>query len=157
MRETSKIAFHWIVKLLRKQKIPFRVSGGLAARAYGAKRPLADIDLDVPDAALYKLAHLVKKFKPLGPKHYIDSEWDVNYVEFYYKQQEISLIGSDSQKIFNKNTTKWECFKIRLPENNKKLISGLIVPVIPKNDLISYKSKIRRKVDLIDVTFLTRP
>lgn len=39
----------WVVSILKKQRIPFQISGGLAAHIYGSKRPLNDIDLDVPE------------------------------------------------------------------------------------------------------------
>mgnify|MGYP001612639666 CR=1 FL=1 len=50
MRKTSrntKEAFLWIVGILKNNDVPFRISGGLAARLYGTKRKLADIDLEI--------------------------------------------------------------------------------------------------------------
>ncbi len=150
-----KEAFHWIVKILRKNKVPFRVTGGLAVNCYGVKRKLFDIDIDVPDYALQKLMPFFKKFKLTGPTHYKDKEWDVNYLSIDYHGQDVDLIGSNSQKIFNKNTGKWENVKINLSKPQQKKIFGLIVPVIPKNELIKYKAKIKRDVDLLDVKALT--
>ena len=43
-------------------KIQFMISGGLAARAYGSKRPLYDIDIEVPDEFVYKLESYVKNY-----------------------------------------------------------------------------------------------
>ena len=154
MINLEKQAFHWIVTILRKNKIPFRVTGGLAVNSYGVKRKLFDIDLDVPDSALQKLMPFFKKFKVTGPTHYKDKEWDVNYLSIDYHGQDVDLIGSNSQKIFNKNTRKWENFKINLSSPKKKIF-GLIMSVIPKNELIQYKEKIRRDVDLQDVKALT--
>ena len=53
MRNTKK-ALTWIVRVLRKYKVSFQISGGFAARAYGATRELADIDIYIPNKAFDK-------------------------------------------------------------------------------------------------------
>ena len=50
-----KAALIWITNILKKHQIPFQISGGLAAIAYGASRSLADIDIDIPDNNLILL------------------------------------------------------------------------------------------------------
>ncbi len=151
MNRNAKEAFHWIIKILRKHKVPFRISGGLAANVYGSKRDLADIDIDVPDKEIVRLIPLFKRYKIIGLKHYKGKEWDVNFISINYKGQDVDLIGSDYQRIFNKNTGKWEDFKINLKNIQKESIFGLFVPVITKKELIEYKSKVRRLVDLLDI------
>ncbi len=41
-----KKTLKWIIGIFTKHKIPFVVSGGLAARAYGSVRKLRDFDFD---------------------------------------------------------------------------------------------------------------
>ena len=156
MKKNSKEALQWIIKILRTQRIPFRITGGLAANSYSSKRKLFDIDIDIPDKALISLVPLFKNDKIIGPKHYHDPEWDVNYISVDYYGLPIDLIGSDSQKIFNKNTKQWEDFKINFSNVKKKKMFGCFVPVISKMELIDYKAKIKRKVDLLDLQFLSR-
>ena len=156
MNLNAREAFHWIVKILKDNKVPFRISGGLAVNAYGSKRDLADIDIDIPDKSIDKLLPLFKGFRYIGPNHYKDNEWDCYAISINYKGQDVDLIGSDSQRIFNKNNNKWEAFKIDLNKSHHNIIFGLKVPVIPKKELISYKSKIKRDVDLKDVSFLLK-
>ena len=43
----TKEAFEWIISILRNHKIPFEIIGGFAARLYGSRRMLADIDIDI--------------------------------------------------------------------------------------------------------------
>lgn len=45
MTKNTKEALKWMVSILRKYKIPFQISGGLAAKIYGSDRKLADIDI----------------------------------------------------------------------------------------------------------------
>ena len=77
MKDTKK-ALHWIVKLLTTNEIPFQILGGFAARAYGARRELADIDIEVPSVSFRKLCDLVKEHITQGPMIYKDDimEWD---------------------------------------------------------------------------------
>ena len=43
----AKTAFLWIIRILKKHRVPYQVTGGLAAKIYGAKRKLNDIDIDI--------------------------------------------------------------------------------------------------------------
>ena len=49
-------ALKWITPVLEQHNISYRVTGGVAARIHGATRPLWDIDIDMSDADLDKLA-----------------------------------------------------------------------------------------------------
>lgn len=152
----TKEAFDWIVGLLRKHKIPFQISGGFAANIYGSKRPLADIDIDLPDKKIYDIQSDVKKFTIYGPRRYKDKEFDLLLMTLKYKGQEIDLCGINSQKLFNKQTSRWTREKINLSKAVKKKAYNLIVPVISLKNLINYKKKISRDVDIMDVTALSK-
>ncbi len=153
MRRTKE-AFTWIVGLLREHKIPFHISGGCAANIYGSNRPLADIDIEIPDEKIYEIKNDVKKFIIYGPKRYKNKEFDLLLMTLKYKGQKIDICGINSLKLFDKNLKKWNKERIELSKAKKKKVYGLIVPVIPLKDLISYKKKISRDVDIQDVKTL---
>ncbi|MCR4327737.1 MAG: hypothetical protein NUV46_04105 [Nanoarchaeota archaeon] len=147
----TKEAFEWIVPILRKNKIPFQITGGLAARIYGSNRTLADMDIDLPEKNIIKLEPILKDYIIYGPKMYCDNNFKLLLMTLNFGGQKIDLCGIENQKVFNKNTKKWEKEKINLSQATNKIAYGLKIPVIPLEDLINYKSKIRRRVDLIDI------
>ena len=150
MRNTRE-AFNWIIKILRNHRIQFRLSGGFAARVYGSKRKLADIDIDVPTNSFSELLPEIKKYVIFGPARYQDKNWNLLLITLKYRGQKIDLCEVGKQKIFNKLKRKWEKLDINLLKAHKIRILGCVVPIIPKIELIAYKRKILRKVDKEDL------
>lgn len=151
MAKETATALHWIVDLLRKHKIAFRISGGLAANVYGSKRPLFDIDIDLPDVQLLALAPKVKKYVIFGPARFKDGYWDLLLMILHYKGQRIDLSGADSEKIFDRARKRWVKCRIDLASAERRTVFGKIVPLIPLKKLIAYKKKLARRTDLLDV------
>ena len=147
---SAKPAFIWIISILKKRKIPFQISGGMAARVWGAKRELADIDINVDLENFDEILPEVKKFVIFGPGKYKDKNWDLYEMTLRYRGQEIDICRASDQKIFNKNTKKWESLRIDFSTSRNKQVFGLPVSVMPKDELIDYKIKLRRPVDLKD-------
>jgi hypothetical protein len=154
MRKT-KDAFIWIIDILRKNRIPFCITGGFAARIYGSNRLLADIDIEIHEKDIMQIEKEVKDFIIYGPKRYIDKEFDLLLMTLKYKGQAIDICGVDTQKLFNKKTKKWDFENQSLSRVVKKKVYNHVVPVIPLKDLLSYKKKISREVDIRDVSDLT--
>ena len=74
-------ALNWIVSLLNHHNIPHQIVGGLAAKAYGAQRPLVDIDLYAPldkaQAALEEMKpYIVRELLP-----HLSASWDLRLGE----------------------------------------------------------------------------
>jgi len=120
MVKNSKEAFIWIVSILRKEKIPFQISGGLAAKIYGSKRKLEDIDIELKNKSIHRLEPIVKKFIIKKPSYYQDKEFNLLLMTLKFKGQNIDLSGTENEKIFNKKENKWETEKIDLSKSIKK-------------------------------------
>lgn len=146
----------WSVRLLRKLKIPFLVSGGVAVKLYGVRRHVSDIDIEVSDTDLSKVATKVRKYIKFGPARNVEQYFDESLVKLKYKGQEISFCGCDSRKIFNTKKNKWQTDRINLNESITKKFYGLSIPVIKKEHLIAYKKIVGRKKDLIDTQALAK-
>ena len=156
MQKNTEGAFKWIVGLLQENKIPFQLSGGFAARLYGANRPLYDIDIEVQDRYFDKILPLVKDYIIYGPQRYLDQTFDVLLMTLKYEGQEIDISGCESDRLYNKNTKQWESCGTKINEVVEKELYGLKVPVIKWQDLVEYKKKIGRPTDLEDVEAVTK-
>jgi hypothetical protein len=133
-------ALRFIVNLLRDNNIPFWISGGFAAKVYGSKRLLNDIDIDIPDKSVYQIAHLVKPFIISGPKRYKDKLWDLHLLELNYHGQLIDLSGVQTCKIFDLKNSFWKDFGWEIKNYKNFDIDGMTLPIIPADKLIEYKS-----------------
>jgi hypothetical protein len=143
-------AFMWITDILERNKISFQILGGFAARIYGVKRDLADIDIEVADSDIKKILDEVKEFIIFGPARYTDENWNLNLLTLNYMGQEIDICSNEAT-IFNKNSKQWESLSLNLSEAKLKRVFGKVVPIVPLDKLIEYKSKLLRDVDVEDV------
>lgn len=148
MRDTEK-AFNWIITILESKGIHYKIFGGFAARIYGAKRELADIDIEVDDADIPLILNDVRPYIIFGPDHYRDEEWDLELMTLNYAGQEIDIAGRNGF-IFNKSSATWEHWSSGRDTFTLCEICKKTIPVEPKESLIAYKMKIQRDVDIED-------
>lgn len=136
---------------ISKKKIPFQITAGFAAKIYGSDRPLYDIDLDVPEKDIKDLAEDVKKFIVKGPYHRKSKHFDLILLTLNYKGQPIDLGGAYDVKIKDKRSSKWINYPTDFSIARKHNIFEMRLPVVTKEELISYKSMVARPTDLDDV------
>lgn len=152
MKRKTKEAFYWITELLDNHKIPYRLSGGFAAKLYGANRELADIDLDIDEFLLND--SFMKQISPyiiFGPEQYTDDSWDLFLITLEYMGQEIDLAGTHNTKIYDVNTKSWTFLITDFNDNETLKVFEKEIKVIKKDELIAYKSKLSREVDIFDI------
>ena len=154
--QNIKVALVWITDILKKYHIPFQISGGLAARAYGATRPIEDIDIDIPEDKFDIIKNEVVRFITYGPDQFKSKTWDLLLMTLNYQGQIIDLSGAFHTKIFNRETGLWQVLSEDLSKAHPQNVLGLQLPVIPLNVLITYKKALSREVDIIDVEEIER-
>ncbi|MDB5238571.1 MAG: MazG-related protein [Candidatus Kaiserbacteria bacterium] len=152
--KNTEAAFHWIIGILQKHAIPFQITGGFAARVYGATRELADIDFDIPEEGIEAIIPDVKPYIIYGPTQYKDAHWDLLLLTLSYEGQEIDMSGAYKGKQFDQTTGSWVAAPADLSSPHMQEVYGVTVPVIPKERLISYKKRLGREVDREDVRSL---
>lgn len=155
MKKTEN-AFHWIIDLMEENQIEYRISGGFAARIYGSKRELADIDIDIAESDIDKLHPLIKDKLIFGPEEYKDESWDLYLATIDFEGQIIDLAGATRAKIFDLNTSQWVKFQVDFDDVVFFNVFGKKVPVIKINDLINYKDMLKRDVDISDIKELKK-
>lgn len=137
-------AFRWIVILLNEHAIPFQISGGFSAKIYGSKRPVHDIDIDIPEDRFKDILPEVKKYIFYGPHHYKSDAWDLYLMTLNYHGQLIDIGGAFKEKVCDIRTDKW----VPIPTNfnTERIIDvfGIKVPVINPKELVEYKSHLCR-------------
>ena len=136
---------------LENNAIPYVVCGGLAAQAHGSTRDLADIDIYVPDIYLYQIVQMGKKYITYGPTRYVDDNWDLTFVEFEFQNQKVEIASDKECKILDSETGEWHQKIIDFSQYEVCHIYGRPMRVMNKRDLISYKRKLKREVDIEDI------
>lgn len=151
VEKNAPAALAWIAGILKLHNIPFQVTGGLAAAVYGSTRPLADIDIDVPDEYLPTLAELLAGQVAFGPARYRDGEWDLMLLTVNFAGCDIDLGGAFGAKVFDRAAQTWVPLAADLEAAVPLKLFGVEVPVIAKEALIVYKRRLDRDVDRMDV------
>ncbi len=70
-------ALGWIACILKKEQIPYLITGGFAVHVYGGIREVKDIDIEVPEKDLPKLSNILKEKIFFGPGRVTNPAWDV--------------------------------------------------------------------------------
>ncbi len=150
LSEAQKQTLRQVAQTLKENHIPFQATGGLAAIAYGADRPLWDIDIDVSKKDIPKIRELFKEYITEDYHRLQNERWDIyvmsiqmNGVVVDFSQMEENYqidkqgrrIGGDYD--FSKST--------------EMEIEGIKLPVEDKDELIAYKRIVGRDTDLSDV------
>jgi hypothetical protein len=137
-------AFRWIVGILNKHAIPFQISGGFSAKIYGSRRPVHDIDIDIPEDRFRDIMPEVKKYVVYGPHHYKSDAWDLYLMTLDYHGQLLDIGGAFKEKVCDIRTDKWRPIPTNFHTANIMNVFGIKVPVVNPRELAEYKSYLCR-------------
>ncbi|WP_461534933.1 hypothetical protein [Spongorhabdus nitratireducens] len=152
-QDNKQAALKWIVELLNRRNIPFAVCGGLAAISYGSTRPLNDIDLFVPAQYFQQAVEAGRAYISKPAQHYceVSEGWDLEYVQFIYRDVKIEIGSADHMKIYDRSVKEWVPLEVDFAEVSIRKVLGLEVSVLSKQALLDYKAILGREVDLLDI------
>lgn len=155
MRAESK-ALRWLVTVLDEAHSPSQVAGGLAARAHGANRPLADIDVYVPSRYLDRVVELAKPYVTSGPTRYRDQHWDLTFATLEYDGVPIEVAAADDARLFDHRTGTWVPAAVDFAQGKEMEVAGVRLRVMPVEQLVGYKRALGREVDVQDLAELRK-
>ncbi|MCE9517787.1 hypothetical protein K8Q96_02165 [Candidatus Nomurabacteria bacterium] len=147
LEEKTLDALKWIVSILNKNNIPYRIGGGFAAHVYGSSRPVNDIDFSLSGEYFPIIVAETKDYITSGPKHYLNEKWDCDTISLNYNGQEIDITDIDTLRMSNKEQTEWFQTKDNFRKFPNKIVSiaGIEVSLINPRDLIAYKKELADK------------
>lgn len=149
-------ALAWIVGILNDHQCPYAICGGLAANVYGSPRPLNDIDLFVPAQYFDRIVQAGADYISKPAEHYCEAVegWDLEYAQFIYQGTKIEIGSDKNVRIFDHSNDEWTALIIDFDNAVKGQLFGIDILVMPKADLVSYKTMLDRDVDRQDVSAL---
>jgi hypothetical protein len=147
----AKAAFIWIVDILDKYGIPYQVEGGLAANCYGSTRELVDIDIFIPSFGFETISKDVTGYVVFGPALHTGTHWRLVYQILNYCGQQIEICDAGKAIYLDTQNNIWIKRDIDFTKAETIEIFGISTKVIPRDDLLEYKSRTNREVDIIDI------
>jgi hypothetical protein len=150
--DTQKHVLTFLTQTFNDNKISFQATGGLAAIAYGATRPLYDIDIDIYKNDVEKVRSLLKQ--------YIVEDWnnelegDEDSFDLWMMTLDMDGVSIDISQLEESHVRKIGGDWVAQPEImdiEMRTVEGIELPIQNKQHLIEYKLLIARDTDLEDV------
>jgi hypothetical protein len=152
MNETQKDVLKFLVQTLNGEDIEFQVSGGLAAIAHGATRPLYDIDLEIHKKDVETIRTLFREYITEDWNNDLDGEDD--QFDIWMMKLEIRGVPIDInqvEEVYLISKTGERTLQPSDMDTEPKVVEGITIPVLRKEPLIAYKKILGRDTDLIDI------
>lgn len=148
-------ALRWITGLFKELEIEYQVVGGLAARCYGSRRPLVDIDFYVPDEeSLEEIASAASSRLIRPPAPHRDEHWDLTFLALEWGEWKIEIAAADTASVWDRGAHRWTPAAIPFEESQIVEAYGVELSVMPKDHLVRYKKGLGREVDHRDLEML---
>lgn len=140
----------FLISTLDSHQIKYQVTGGLAGNICGSTWPLHDIDLEVAQKDMERVASLFRDctIRPLA--RFVDQEFDLMLLTLRLSDVEVDINQAEDAFVFTKEGVR---IKLDTDLSRAKSISflGLTLYVQPLEALIRYKELLGRKEDGLDL------
>ena len=144
-------ALRWMVGIFSSVSPPYQLVGGRAARAYGATRPVHDIDVYVPGRHLASVAAAMGDHVAQSPKRHAGPQWRLIYLKARYAGWRIEVADTESTMYYDTQTQTWCPAAIDFGASETHTLFGVDAPVMPQDALATCKRRLDCPVDQTDL------
>jgi hypothetical protein len=141
-----------LIGILHEAAACYQFSGGFAGNLHGSRWPLHDLDLDVAQQDLLRLAKFLQPYisRPLGL--YEDAEFRLYLLRATFEGMDIDV--NQAEDAYGRCGGQWVSLQTNLTRRQRMPLFGLHVWVQPLEDLIAYKALIGRSADVAELQAL---
>jgi hypothetical protein len=149
-------AMAWLADLFCDQEVRYAAAGGLAARSWGATRPLVDLDFYVHGEDLDRIATDLAPYvvRPLTKLQ--DDHWDLSFMRLEYADIPLELSVAEGAKYREAATGGCHDACPSFEACPERELLGVKLRIMDRDDLIEYKRRVDRAVDRADVAAIER-
>jgi hypothetical protein len=133
--------------------VPYVISGGLAGNLHGSCWPLHDIDLDIPLAALPRVAAALPQAVVRGPGRFRDNEFAIDLLTLRLHGVAVDCCAAETVRLVAPDGSLHPC-PTDLDAAVERPLAALRLRVMPLPVLIAYKRLLGRRADLADLESL---
>jgi hypothetical protein len=149
-------AMAWLADLFRDQDVRYAAAGGLAARAWGATRPLVDLDFYVHGEDLDRIEtdlapYVVRPLTGIRNDH-----WDLSFMRLEYSGIPLELSVAEGARYREAATGEWHDACPTFSACPERELLGVKLRIMDRDDLVEYKRRVDRAVDRADVAAIER-
>jgi hypothetical protein len=146
----------WLADLFRDQDVRYAAAGGLAARAWGATRPLVDLDFYVHGEDLDRIEtdlapYVVRPLTGIRNDH-----WDLSFMRLEYSGIPLELSVAEGARYREAATGEWHDACPTFSACPERELLGVKLRIMDRDDLVEYKRRVDRAVDRADVAAIER-
>jgi hypothetical protein len=152
LTSSQERAVRQLVHVLDEAAACYQFSGGLAGNLHGSRWPLHDLDIDVAQQDLPRLAEFLQPYtySPLGL--YEDAEFRFHLLRARFEGVAIDV--SQAEDAYGRCGGQWVPLGTNLARRQRVSLLDLHVWVQPLDALIAYKELIGRSADVAELRAL---
>jgi len=144
-------ALRWMIEIFSSVPTPYQLVGGCAAHAYGATRPVHDIDVYVPGRHLASVAAAMGDHVVQPPQQHAGTQWRLIYLKARYAGWRIEVADAGSTMYYDAQAATWRPADINFAASEAHTVFDVEMSVMPRTALITYKRRLNRSVDRTDI------
>ncbi len=152
----SAAALRWVCDLLAERRIPYQMTGDVAAIAHGAGRAVRGIELFIAAEHVPSLLRAAREHVVDYPWRRLDDHWDLVALVLAHGGVRIDVRIADAARYRDETTGVWREAAVDPAVSVTLPVGGVEVSVTPREQLLDPKRRLDREVDRQDLRRIAR-